>query len=141
VLTGALARRLGADRAAAAGLAIGTGLGATLIGVADPHAGRYPACPSAALLGVDCPACGTLRGLHDLSRGRVVDALDHNLLLLIAVPLGVWVWWRWVRAALGRPVPAVRAPVWAVPVAVVGALAFTVVRNLPYDAVAWLGAS
>ncbi|MGK2947741.1 MAG: DUF2752 domain-containing protein [Acidimicrobiales bacterium] len=136
-----LTRRLGADRAAPAGLALGAVVGAGVIAFINPHAGRYPLCPSAALLGFDCPACGSLRGLHDLSRGRVLDALDHNLLLLVAVPMGAWMWWRWVRAAAGRPPRPARFHPWLAPLAIAVAAVFTVARNLPGDPLIWLAAT
>ena len=112
----ALTRRLGPDRATPASLALGALCGCALIALVDPNeGGRYPTCPTQAILGIDCPACGTLRGLHALSRGQVGRALDHNVLLLLAVPIGLITWWRWVRGALGRPVRPLALPGWAVP--------------------------
>jgi hypothetical protein len=136
----ALARRLGAERATAASLAVGAMCGCALIALVDPNeGGRYPTCPTRALLGIDCPACGTLRGLHALSRGQVARALDHNLLLLAAVPIGLTVWWRWARSAMGWPVRQLVTPDWVLPAAVGVAAAFTVVRNLDLSTLAWLG--
>jgi len=137
----ALVRRLGADRAAPAGLAVGTALAVAALAAVDPQRSHLPACPTYALLGLDCPACGTLRGVHDLGRGRVLDALDHNLLLAVAAPLGAWLWWRWARSALGRPPRSVHPPSWAVPVVVVVAAAFALARNLPIDSLGWLAAT
>jgi hypothetical protein len=134
-----LSRRLGPERAVPASLAIGAVCGCALIALVDPNeAGRYPTCPTRSLLGIDCPACGTLRGLHALSRGRVGEALDHNLLLLVAVPVGALMWWHWVRAAAGRPPRPVTMPRWVTPVAIVLASVFAVVRNLPIHQLAWL---
>lgn len=114
--------------------------GCALIALVDPdEGGRYPSCPTRALLGIDCPACGTLRGLHALSRGRPGVALDHNVLLVLAVPVGIVLWLGWVRSALGRPArssPRRQLPGWTVPAVVVLATLFTVARNLP--AFSWL---
>ena len=134
----ALEARLGEARALPATLAAGAVCAGALIALVDPEGGAYPACPTRALLGVDCPACGTLRGLHALSRGRVAEALDHNLLLVLAVPLGLVAWWGWVRAAAGAPV--VNRPVsrWAIGLAVVVAVAFAVLRNLSLGGLDWL---
>jgi hypothetical protein len=130
---------LGVGRARATSLAIGAVAGCTLVAAVDPSdSGTYPSCPTQALLGFDCPACGTLRGVHAITRGRLGDALSHNVLLLVAVPVGLLVWWRWVRAAAGRPVVARPLPAWVVPVAVSVALAFTVLRNLDVTALHWL---
>lgn len=93
-----------------------------------------PLCPTQALLHLDCPACGTTRGLVDLLQGDLVGALDHNLLLLVALPtVALAAANRW----LGRPrLPAL--PRWALPAVVVLLAAFTVVRNLALPGLAWL---
>ena len=135
-----LSRRLAPERAAPASLALGAVCACALIALVDPNeGGRYPTCPTQALLGIDCPACGTLRGLHALSRGQVGRALDHNLLLLLAVPIGVVVWCRWVRGAAGRPVRPVHVPTWVLPASVLVAATFAVLRNLDIGALSWLG--
>lgn len=140
MVVAALHRRLGPERAVPAGLAISAVCGCALLALVDPDGSdRYPTCPTRALLGIDCPACGTLRGLHALGRGRLGEALDHNVLLALAVPLAFALWWRWVRASLGRPSPAIAPPAWAVPAAVVLAATFAVLRNLPVPSLAWLG--
>ena len=92
-VTAAVTRRQRVGRAA--GLAAAAGVTA-YVGLVDPSSGgAYPLCPSRVLLGVDCPACGGLRGTHDLLNGDVVGALDHNLLLpallaVYAVAFGLW---------------------------------------------------
>ena len=142
MLAAALTRRIGPERATPASLAVGAMCGCVLVALVDPNdGGRYPACPTRALLGVDCPACGTLRGLHAISRGQLARALDHNILLLLAVPIGVAVWLQWVRSALGRPARAVSLPGWAIPCLLVVAVVFTVLRNLPGGHLGWLGSN
>lgn len=135
-----LATRLGPDQRTAASLVVGAVAACAGLALVDPDGGSYPLCPTSALLGIDCPACGTLRGLHALSRGRLGEALDHNLLLLVAVPLGLLLWLGWAATALGRPRPPVPAPRWLAPVAIGVALAFTVLRNLPGGPLTWLDA-
>ncbi|MDZ7732117.1 MAG: DUF2752 domain-containing protein [Acidimicrobiia bacterium] len=49
----------------------------------DPNeSGSWGYCPSRALLGIDCPGCGLLRGTHALTTGDLTTALDHNVLIL-----------------------------------------------------------
>ena len=102
------------------------------VGVVDPsERGVYPLCPSRLLFGVDCPACGGLRGTHDLLRGHVGQALDHNLLLpgflaILGVALALW-----LLPLVGRPAGTLRLPRWATVGAVALVAAFTVARNLP----------
>lgn len=102
------------------------------VGAVDPgRAGVFPPCPSRVVLGLDCPACGGLRGTHDLLRGDVAAALDHNLLLplwLAAIALALAAR---VAALAGRRPPAWRAPRWLPAAGVAVAAAFTLLRNLP----------
>jgi hypothetical protein len=102
------------------------------VALVDPSdGGVYPLCPTRLVLGLDCPACGGLRGTHDLLRGHLGDALDHNLLLpgflgFVAVAFGLW-----LLPLAGRPAGVLRPPRWAAVAAIVTAVAFAVVRNLP----------
>ena len=134
---------MGTHRAVAAWTATGTFAAAAVVALVDPNRpGRYPSCPTRLLTGLDCPACGTLRGLHELSRGHLGAALDHNVLLLAAIPFGLWLWFRWARtAATGTAAPAVVYPRWVVPVMVTVAIIFTLARNLPIAALTWLDAA
>ena len=108
----------------------------------DPsRGGAYPRCPSRVLFGIDCPACGGLRGTHDLLHGHVRQALDHNLLLpaylaVIAVVAGIY-----LLPLVGRPARALRPPRWLVVAAVVVVVAFTVARNLPVAGLRFLGSA
>ncbi len=130
------------DRVVAATLAAGAAAGCAVVALVDPNQpGHYPACPTSALLGLDCPACGGLRAVHALTRGDVVGALDHNLLVLAALPVAVLAWWTWVRVAAGRPARTLQWPSWAGPTAIVVAAVFGVVRNLPIGALRWLDAA
>jgi Protein of unknown function (DUF2752) len=102
------------------------------VGLVDPsRGGLYPQCPSRLLFGIDCPACGGLRGTHDLLHGHIGRALDHNLLLpgFLAV-LGIVVA-LWLLPLVGRPAVTLTVPRWARIGAVAVAIAFTVARNLP----------
>ncbi|WP_413254481.1 DUF2752 domain-containing protein [Streptomyces europaeiscabiei] len=56
--------------------------------LADPaQPGPFPACPFRAVTGLDCPGCGSLRALHQLTRGHMVAAADCNALLLAFLPV------------------------------------------------------
>jgi hypothetical protein len=83
------------------------------------------------MTGWDCPGCGATRGMHDLVHGDVAGALDHNVLLALAVPIAVLSWFGWVRRSWTggqRRFEVPRAVVFA-GIAVV--VVFWVVRNLP----------
>ena len=112
----------------------------TVLHFRDPHdSGSYGYCPFYELTGWWCPGCGGLRGMHNLTEGRLLDAVHGNVLLLPLL-VGFVLWWadwavrRW-RGHDVRPFPFAirRAGVWIV---LGGILAFTVVRNTPWGT--WL---
>jgi hypothetical protein len=125
-----------ASRLAALG---GLAAGSAYLALVDPsRGGAYPLCPSRLVLGLDCPLCGGLRGTHDLLHGRVLDALDHNLLLpgliaLLAVALVAW-----LAPLAGRPVRSLVVPAWAKVAGVAVVAVFTVARNLPIGSLDFL---
>jgi hypothetical protein len=119
----------------------------------DPNVpGHYPLCPTKAITGLDCPACGGLRAVHSLLHGDVTGAVDHNaFVVLLLLPVAVVLWGRWLwhawqghePAAGGEESSTVDVPMpspallWAV---VVLGLVFSVVRNIgAVPAFAWLG--
>jgi Protein of unknown function (DUF2752) len=124
--------RLGRPLAAAAVVAAGF----VLVAVVDPNVpGHYPTCPFLAVTGQYCPGCGGLRAAHALTQGDVAGAAGSNLLLVLALPVAVALWARWLAAcAKGRPEAPFR---WrnglALP-AVALVAAFWMARNLPWGA-------
>ena len=115
-------------------------LGAGVVAaVVDPTDG--PAvCPFRLATGLDCPLCGATRAVHSFATGHPLRAMDHNLLITIAIPLLViGLVAAAVAARRGRPVrlPAMPRSVWVGLTVVVGV--FWLLRNLP--AFGWLGSS
>ncbi len=105
-----------------------------LLAVFDPaSAGFFPPCPFHFLTGLDCPGCGSLRGLHQLLRGHPVAAFQLNPLMVLALPFEVYAVASWLLRQLnGRSLPCfmVRpAPIWALLAAI---LVFWVFRNTPF---------
>ncbi|QIX26392.1 DUF2752 domain-containing protein [Nocardioides sp. JQ2195] len=106
----------------------------------DPHVGgSWGLCPFNYLFGLECPGCGGLRAVNDLTHLDVVGALSSNLMVVLAIPVAVVLWLRWVRdawtgiPARGRGL-SLSAPVLAV--ALGAMLVFVVLRNIP--AGSWL---
>lgn len=125
--------------AAPVGLAAGVLAATAALHFRDPHVqGSWGICPLNAISGLDCPGCGGLRAVHDLTDLDLVAAASSNLLLVLLVPVAAVLWLRWVRLAWAgerRPLQ-VSTPVVVV---LLGLFAvFAVVRNLP--AGAWLAA-
>lgn len=105
----------------------------------DPHqAGSWGVCPVKVITGFDCPGCGSLRAINDLTHLDLVSAASSNLLLVAAVPLSVLAWAWWLKLSLqGRSwSPGAGWRIFLYAVAAV-ALVFTVIRNLPGS---WLAA-
>ncbi len=106
--------------------------GLALLNRVDPNeAGHYPSCPFLALTGLWCPGCGTMRMLHHLTDGDVVDAFWMNPLgfVLLPVLLAYWVQWTY-RVATGSPRGAPLAS-WVVWTFLAVVVAYWVLRNLP----------
>lgn len=118
-------------------LAGGLTLAATAyVALVDPYRpGHYLTCPLLAATGLYCAACGGLRAVHDLARLDVVGAWDMNPLLVVALPLLLLGWARWlVRSWAGARRRSTGSDLrssllaWAVLAVVVS---FGVLRNVP----------
>jgi hypothetical protein len=96
----------------------------------DPHQRHVPLCPLHAVTGLWCPLCGGLRAADSLAHGRLMTALHENALFVTSLPLlfGCWVYLLVQTPGRARPLPVARF----VPVLIAIAIAFSVVRNLPF---------
>ncbi len=106
----------------------------------DPHVpGSYSICPFYAVTGWWCPGCGGLRAMHNLTDGRLLDAVHSNVLLLPLL-VGFAVWWgnwalrRW-RGQGERPFPFALGRIQLLVIVAVLTV-FTVFRNTPWGT--WL---
>ena len=122
--------RLGAIVAA---MLAGTALAVVLF-VFDPStAGFYPVCTLHELTGWQCPGCGGLRALHQLSHGHIAAAWRLNPFLVALLPAGLWLGLReMARVLTGRQWPGVvTRPIFGWLLA--GALVlFGILRNVPF---------
>lgn len=110
--------------------------GTAAIAVVNPGDSGFVVCLSKRF-GIDCPLCGGLRTVTSLAHGNFAAALDHNLLLAVALPVATVVWAVWMVTALrGRRFVLPTAPRWLIAAASILVLAFTVARNL--DGPAWV---
>jgi hypothetical protein len=109
------------------------GVGAVLaaavgyIGLVDPHKpdSIFPICPFRLITGLNCPACGALRMVHDVLHGDLAAAINDNVWLLVGVPLlAGWMLLRRRGGKLPLTLPTAAA-------VMITLLAWTVVRNLP----------
>ena len=103
-----------------------------LFNPASPGAGFYPSCPFNTLTGLNCPGCGTLRGLHQLTHGHFITALNYNALMVFSLPFLAYAFTSYALVALrgkGLPKPFIR-PVFIRALFFV-IIAFWVLRNIP----------
>jgi hypothetical protein len=122
--------------------AIALGVCAT-IAVMDPQTrgALSPGCPFRVVTGYDCPGCGSTRALYALTQGDPFRAIDHNVLVVLMLPVLLWAWFGWLRHRLGQ---RSEAPTLAPKVTFVFAgvlVGFWVARNLPWEPFTWLGSS
>jgi hypothetical protein len=95
--------------------------------------GPLPVCPTKALLGIDCPGCGSLRMVYSLMHGNLLAAARFNALGLAAVVLLTWAYFSWTYGRLvGRRIRSWQHRRWAAAVTLSLVLAWFVVRNIPF---------
>ena len=96
----------------------------------------YPPCILHRLTGLDCPGCGSARGLHSLLHGELSKAAEYNVMLFLALPLlasgfynkltgrgqGLW-------NSFNKP----RLLLWIIGL-------FWILRNIPGQPLSWLNA-
>ena len=121
-------------------IAVALALVGTLFFFFDPvRHSFYPACLFHKLTGLNCPGCGGLRALHHLTRGNFLTAFQSNPLFIGLLPFLLFIALRWVRrgreAFDPNPVFFRPAVLWSL---LAMTLLFTVLRNLPGPAFAWM---
>jgi hypothetical protein len=94
----------------------------------------FPKCPFRYFTRLDCPGCGSLRGLHSLLHGNVLQTADYNLMLLPALLL--------LGSGFYTNITGRGKQVWAFfnkPGIVLTVIcAFWVARNIPVYPLSWL---
>ncbi|OSC42688.1 DUF2752 domain-containing protein [Mycobacterium decipiens] len=128
--SGSVPLRLGAPLV----VAVSTTLVCAAIWVGDPTTpnGPLPVCPTKALLGIDCPGCGSLRMLYSLMHGNLLAAAGYNALGLVAVVLLVWAYLAWTYGRLvGRRIRSWQHHRWSSVAALSLVVLWFVVRNIP----------
>ena len=99
----------------------------------------FPVCPMHRILGLLCPGCGTLRAMHSLLHGDVIQALAFNSLFVLLCPwLALWSLNHAACALSGMRLVPVRVTSWLGWTVLAVVLVFAVLRNIPVDAFAYL---
>jgi hypothetical protein len=122
--------------AAVAAAAIVVGTGVVVLFVFDPStAGFFPVCTLHEMTGLQCPGCGGLRAVHQLTHGHLAAAWRLNPLVVALFPVGLWLGLREIaRTFAGREWPGlVTRPLFAWLLAGTMVL-FGILRNVPFHA-------
>jgi len=105
------------------------------IWVGDPTTpnGPLPVCPTKALLGIDCPGCGSLRMVYSLLHGNLPAAARFNALGLVAGVLLVWAYLAWTYGrVVGRRIRSWQHYRWSAAVTMALVAVWFVLRNIPF---------
>ncbi|MEJ5928034.1 DUF2752 domain-containing protein [Corynebacterium sp. H128] len=105
------------------------------IAAADPATpgGVIPVCPTKALLGINCPGCGSMRMIQCISQLRFNDALRYNALGFLFVLLLAWSWGAWMLRTRGFMVADWLNWRFAPQFVLVLTIAWFVIRLLPFE--------
>lgn len=117
-------------------VAAGSIVALALIDWADPTTpgGVIPVCPTKALLGIDCPGCGSMRMLYSLVHLDVPSALSYNAIGVLALVLLAWTYVGWTWGTLRRrPVRSWQHATWAPRLVLAVTVVWFVVRNVPVE--------
>jgi hypothetical protein len=121
---------------APAAVAVGACAACAVVAWANPtdQGNPLPPCPTKALLGINCPGCGSMRMVYSLLHGDLGAAAHYNVVALVTLPLLVLAFVTWtVGRWRGRPVRSWQHWRWAPTVALVVLGTWFVIRNIPAE--------
>lgn len=114
-------------------------VGLAIIGLNDPAtSGLFPTCVFLTATGFECPGCGSTRCLHQILNGNVREAIDLNVLSVIALP---WLMWRFGHWLFGKPIRRSLRDYRVIVLVGVVVVVFGVLRNVESPVFAFLAAS
>lgn len=121
------------QRISSAGAVVALTVSSVAVWYFDPaKSDLFPACMLLSMTGFACPGCGLTRGFHELFHGRLIPALDFNLLIPVWAFIFGYLWISLLMLAVrGRSLPMwMKDPkfLWAFMVVL---LTFGVLRNIP----------
>jgi hypothetical protein len=106
--------------------------GFLLIYFIDPTAGHLPGCPFHAITGYYCPGCGTVRALHSVFHGQLLDGLQYNPLAVLLLPfLAYGLLLRITQLWNVNVLPRVTLSSRFISLSLAAVLVYMVIRNIP----------
>lgn len=113
--------------------------GLLVVALNDPaSSGFFPPCIFLKLTGFECPGCGSTRCLHQLLHGNVKEALDLNLLAVIALP---WLLWRFGHWLFGKTITRPKLDYKIIAMFGIVIVTFGILRNTGIDSLSFLAAT
>lgn len=108
--------------------------GAAYIFVFEPgRNGLFPDCPFRLLTGLNCPGCGTTRGLHHLLHGNPIGAVQFNPLMMLLLPIFLYALVRYTVAVFrDRPLKSNQLNPRFIWMFFVVVMSFWIFRNTPF---------
>lgn len=92
--------------------AVGVAVAALLFFCDPSRTPIYPVCLFHRLTDLNCPGCGSLRAMHQLLHGNVLEALRLNALLVLSLPFFAWIGFRLLRQQILRTNGDAIRPAW-----------------------------
>lgn len=109
-------------------------VGAAYLFVFEPgRSGFFPDCPFRLLTGLNCPGCGTTRGLHHLLHGDLIGAFQFNPLMMLLLPIFLYAFVRHTAAVFrDRPIKSNQLDPRFIWMFFAVVMSFWVFRNTPF---------
>jgi len=99
----------------------------------------FPSSPFRELTGLFCPGCGSLRGLHQLLHGNLVNALDLNPLMVLSLPFMFYSYVSYTMEVMsGRQLHTLFIHPKFIRYLLYSIIAYWFLRNIPIEPFSWL---
>lgn len=91
----------------------------------------FPPCPFHKLTGLYCPGCGSLRALHQLLHGNILNAFKYNPLMILSLPFIIYSFLSYVIDGItGKTLPEFFIPAYYIWLLLGIILAYGISRNI-----------
>lgn len=103
----------------------------------EPKNGNLPKCLFHEITGFYCPGCGVQRSFHSLLNGRLLDAMNYNLLFILFLPMIIFFLSTYL---LGKKINAnsiIYKKKFSFTVVIIF-ISFWILRNVPFTPFNWL---
>jgi hypothetical protein len=103
----------------------------------EPKDGNLPKCLFHQVTGLYCPGCGVQRSFHALLHGHLLQAMDHNLLFILLLPMIIFFISNFLWNKKYSSTSFIYKPVFSTTIVFI-VVSFWVLRNIPFAPFSWL---